>query len=206
VRARGTALVAGACIALLAGCGSGGGDNPALSVPEQPTSAASVPGGGPPISVVTLAGTQVEYPQLGAGGDARAINAALAAQAASLKGKACGVRIVGDTARIVSFRTVCKPSLVVTANFDVATGRELKLDDVFMGDYLSALSSSAVDQLTAGGVASGEATRLAAPDPASFATWALSPTSLEVTFEPSSGPVTVSFPLSGLSGFLRRPL
>ena len=168
-------------VVALAGCGGGGGanDNPVLNVP--PSSSVST---GPSVSTTVPAA------------DARLLARVRAAH------PGCPVQVVRADQKVASFRVIC-PGAVTTDNFDPATGARLALGDALQGAYLSALSSAAVTQLIAGGASPAAAKSAAPPTPAAFSAWAVGPGDLEVTFAAHSGALTVDFPASSLTPYLR---
>ncbi|MGH7747777.1 MAG: hypothetical protein ACREQ5_23910, partial [Candidatus Dormibacteria bacterium] len=165
------------------------------------TAASPVAPGSPKVSVVTLAGTNVAYPEV-AGSPAVNRQLLAMARADARSSPACQEDVVRVTPALASFRTTCG-SQISTATFNLRNGRLLSLDDVFTGAWLAALSSAAVAQLRAGGAPAAVAGRVAGPVAANFSAWALDPDSLEVTFPLPGGPVTVDFPLASLSAYLR---
>jgi hypothetical protein len=110
--------------------------------------------------------------------------------------------VVRADARVASFRVTCGGT-VTTDNLDPATGARLALGDVLQGGYLNALSAAAVTQLIAGGASPAAARAAAPPTPAAFSAWAVGPGDLEVTFAARSGALTVDFPASSLTPYVR---
>lgn len=171
--------------ALLASCGSSSSDNPGLSGPQHgpPTTQVQAPTG-PAVSVIHVSGLPV--PQLAG---KPAVNAQLTAIGSKLSGT-CTVSAERDDTKVASFLWSCGGH-ETAATFDLATNRQLTLDDLFQGDYKAYLSSTAVTQMQANGVSNPVATDLSV--------WYLTPESLVVMFPAG----TVSFPVVSLHSYLR---
>jgi hypothetical protein len=120
----------------------------------------------------------------------------------------CQTDVLVDTRALLSVRMTCtaggSPAGVATATFSEAGGERLVLGDVLGGTWPATLAAEARTQLVLGGATRAEADRVAAPTPASFSTWALEPTALDVTFVLRAGPVTITFPFDTLGRLVRR--
>jgi hypothetical protein len=173
---------------VLAGCTTGGSDNPSLSQPSVPkgTSVSSGPPG-PAVAIARVDGIPV--PQLA--GHATA-NSALQGIGKTLPGT-CQVTTMRDDLKLASFRWTCRPGGVTTATFSLADDQRLALGDLFTGDYASYLSSTAATQLRAEGVAQPATSNLSA--------WSVTPYTLQIDFPSGS----VAFPLSSLNSYIRKP-
>jgi len=121
--------------------------------------------------------------------------------------------------RLASFRTTATTNIagaahptntVVTASFDLSTGRRLALADLFRAgaDYLDAVSSAALAQLaTVPGYDAGLARTGAAPSDANFARFSLTEHALEITFAQGQvGPYAIGMPRVTIPYSQLRPL
>ena len=182
------AAAALAGLLLLAGCTTGGSDNPSISPSSitQPTSVSSGPAG-PAISILSVSGEPV--PQLAGHPIA---NAALRAIGLGLRG-GCQMQTMRNDPLLASFRWTCQPGGVTTANFALNHDLRLQLGNLLTGGYAAYLSSTAAAQLEAEGITSPATSNLSA--------WCLTPVSLQIVFPAGA----VAFPLTSLVPYARYP-
>lgn len=168
---------------LLAACGGGSSDNPALPPPGS-TPGTVAAGAGPAVTVSGSAPQLAGYP---------AANAVLRRDAAALD-PGCHPATQRDDAQLVSFRWTCRSERVAAAaTIALAADRQLRLSDLLAGAYVPYLQSVAEAQFRADGISH--------PSVGDLSVWYLTPASLVVVF--ASGPV--GFPLSSLTPYLRDP-
>jgi hypothetical protein len=193
-----------AALAALSGCGGGGQDNGALAPGSVPPGQAAVlpQHGNLPVSQGSVG--DVRYPVVRGTAHAAQLDAALLAKARTLtsKGVACAVSTLRADTALVSFQWTCAGKAGLTATYRTATAAPLTLGDLFTGDYLRQLSTTAVTQLELGGASPAAARAAAPPTAAAFAEWGLDDTTLMVTFTAGSSPVTISFPLASLTSLI----